>query len=317
MKKILSAVIILLLASLVSAQTLPSKQLTIITSFPVGSGPDSVLRKIQPDLSKTLGATVIIENKPGGNGAVAFEACNRAVNDSQNVSLCYTEAAVVWAIPLIYGKDDLVKNLKFIGISHYAPLVLVTSTGISTRQEFIDHVKSHPNFGSWSVGSVGQISGQELINQLHLSAQHVAYKDYGQWLMDVSNQNLGFSFPTLGSATPLYRAGKIKFIAVASKHRDPVFSDVPTISEYLGNSNFVPLGAYAGFYVKKDMPETYKKSLSAGLKQVLNTTDVKSDLIIRGYRPWTHTDAETKQILYEEQAHYYQSLKQFDINLRP
>jgi tripartite-type tricarboxylate transporter receptor subunit TctC len=315
MKQTLLALIILLLASLASAQ--PSKQLTIITSFPVGSGPDSVLRKIQPDLSKTLGSTIIIENKPGGNGAVAFDACNRAVNDSQNISLCYTEAAVVWAIPLIYGKDDLVKNLKFFTLSHYAPLVLVTSTNIPTRQEFINHVKAHPNYGSWSIGSVGQISGQELVNQLRLSAEHVPYKDYGQWLMDVSNQNLGFSFPTLGSATPLYRAGKIKFIAVASKHRDSVFSDVPTVDEYFGKSNFVPLGAYAAFYVKKDMPEMYEKTLLAGLKQVLNTTDVKSDLLIRGYRPWTHTDAETTKILSREQAHYYQALKQFDINLRP
>ena len=76
MKKLLLALSCCFFTHIVSAQTLPTRQVTIITSFPVGSGPDSVLRKIQPELTKIWGAPVVIENKHGGNGAVAFEGCN-------------------------------------------------------------------------------------------------------------------------------------------------------------------------------------------------------------------------------------------------
>lgn len=313
MKKLLLALSLAFLALTAAAQS--SKDIVIITSFPVGSGPDSLLREIQPDLQKIYNATVIIENKPGGNGAVAFDACNRSAE--QRTTLCYTEAAVFWGIPKVFGNDNVTQNLKFFAVSHFAPLVLVTSENVNNRQQLIEHIKRHPNFGSWAVGSVGQITGQEISNYLNIPTEHVPYKDYGQWLMDVSNQNLGFSFPTLGSATPLYRAGKIKFVAVASRHRDPVFSDVPTIEEYFpGLKNFVPLGAYGAFYVSKDMPAATERTLLAGMKQALANPTLKSSLIIRGYRPWTKNDAETRKILEAEQAHYYQALKQFNINLR-
>jgi len=313
MKKLLIALATALCA--LTAQAQIGKEVVIITSFPVGSGPDSLLRELQPDLQRIYNTTVIIDNRPGGNGAVAFEACNRAAE--QKTVLCYTEAAVFWGIPKVFGNDTVTKNLKFFAVSHFAPLVLVTSENVNNRRELVEHIKAHPNFGSWAVGSVGQITGQELSNYLKLDTQHVAYKDYGQWLMDVANQNLGFSFPTIGSATPLYRAGKIKFIAVATKQRDPVFSDVPTIEEYFpGLKNFVPLGAYGAFYVNRDMPAATEQTLLAGMKQALANPNLKSSLIIRGYRPWTKTDAETRKILDDEQAHYYLALTQFRINLR-
>lgn len=313
MKKLLLALSLAFLAVTATAQS--NKDIVIITSFPVGSGPDSLLREIQPDLQRIYNATVVIENRPGGNGAVAFDACNRSAE--QRTTLCYTEAAVFWGIPKVFGNDNVTRNLKFFAVSHFAPLVLVTSEKVTNRQQLIEHIKRHPNFGSWAVGSVGQITGQEISNYLKISTEHVPYKDYGQWLMDVSNQNLGFSFPTLGSATPLYRAGKIKFVAVASRHRDPVFSDVPTIEEYFpGLKNFVPLGAYGAFYVSKDMPAATERTLLAGMRQALANPNLKSSLIIRGYRPWTKDDAETRKILNVEQEHYYQALKQFNINLR-
>ena len=314
MKKVLLGLFMAILALTVNAQS--NKEVVIITSFPVGSGPDSLLREIQPDLQRIYNATVVVDNKPGGNGSVAFGACTRAAEQQKTV-LCYTEAGVFWGIPKIYGNDDVTRNLKFFAVSHFAPLVLVTSDNVTNRQQLIEHIKRHPNFGSWAIGSVGHITGQELSTHLKISTEHVPYKDYGQWLMDVSNQNLGFSFPTLGSATPLYRAGKIKFVAVATKHRDPVFSDVPTMEEYFpGLKNFVPLGAYGAFYVSKDMPTATERTLLAGMKQALSNPNLKSSLIIRGYRPWTKDDAETRKILEAEQAHYYQALKQFNINLR-
>ena len=314
MKKILFGIVLTLLALSVDAQS--NKEVVIITSFPVGSGPDSLLREIQPDLQRIYNTTVVIDNKPGGNGAVAFDACNRATEQQKTV-LCYTEAAVFWGIPKVFGNDNVTRNLKFFAVSHFAPLVLVTSENVTNRQELIEHIKQHPNFGSWAVGSVGQITGQELSNYLKISTEHVPYKDYGQWLLDVANKNLGFSFPTIGSATPLYRGGKIKFVAVASKHRDPVFSDVPTMEEYFpGLKNFVPLGAYGAFYVSRGMPRAQEQTLLAGMKQALANPSLKSSLIIRGYRPWTKNDIETRKILADEQDHYYLALKQFNINLR-
>lgn len=313
MKKLL---IVLAAVFALTANAQSNKEVVIITSFPVGSGPDSLLRELQPDLNRIYNATVVIDNKPGGNGAVAFEACNRAAEQQKTV-LCYTEAAVFWGLPKILGNDNATKNLKFFAVSHFAPLVLVTSSKVTSKQDLIETIKKRPTYGSWAIGSVGHITAQEISNHLKIDTEHAPYKDYGQWLTDVSSENLGFSFPTIGSATPLFRAGKIKFVAIAAKQRDPVFSDVPTVEEYFpGIKNFVPLGAYGAFYVNRNMPAATEKTLLAGMNEALANPNLKTSLIIRGYRPWTRDDAETRKILKTEQDHYYQALKQFDISMR-
>ena len=306
------------LSTMLSAQSpLPYKEAVIITSFSAGSGPDSLLRKIQPELSQVLGVPVIIENRPGANGAVAFNACFKNSQNRNQVTLCYTEAAVVWAYPLIYGHPGPTEYLQPLTPSHYADLVLVTSPKINSLKDLQQAVAANPNYGSWSIGSVGQISSEQVSRSLGIVSQHIPYKDHNQWLIDVSTERLSFSFATMGSSQALEKQGKLKYLAIATGQRDADHPTVPTVKELLGNhSNFISLRAVGMFYVDSRMHPQVENTLRSGIRQVLDSTDVRSDIVTRWYKPWTLNEKETIRVLSQEAKHYTRFLKEFNIDLR-
>jgi tripartite-type tricarboxylate transporter receptor subunit TctC len=318
LKKLLVAVVIALLTPVSFAQmALPTKQLTIITSFPVGSGPDSLIRKILPELSKQFQVPVIIENKPGANGSVAYDACNKAVNTSQNYYICYSEAGTVWAYPFIYGNDNLIKHLKPVVPSHRADLVLVTSPNIKNVEELKVAFKKSPNFGSWTIGSQGQVLSLQVAEFLKVPAEHVPYKDYAQWLIDVSTERLAFSFATLGSSQPLMLQGKLKYLAIGTPKRDPHYPDVPTVNELFGpKMKFQPMSAFATFYVKDDIGILDETIIRNGFRAVLNSPEYKADLYARGYRPWAYSEKETNEAIQQTHDNYVKMINTYKIEMK-
>lgn len=317
-KQLLIALAVALTAPLALAQSFPAKQITIITSFPVGSGPDGLIRKTLPEFSKTWGVPVILENRPGGQGGVALEAFKQSVDTVQNYHILYIESAVVWAYPLIAGKDDLTKNIKPIVPSHYADLALVVSPKINTRDDLIAAIKTSPNYGSWGIGSQGHVASAQVAKGLNLKAEHIPYKDYNQWMIDVSNQQLAYSFSTLGSARALEQAGKIKFLAVGTDKRDPMYPNVPTIYEFFGkNFKYHPLGAMATFYTKDTTPTATEQLVRNGLRETFARPEVKADVTARAYKQWTADPTQTGRIFAQDSAEYLKMLKEFNIEMKP
>jgi tripartite-type tricarboxylate transporter receptor subunit TctC len=310
--------LILAWGAIASAQIpLPYKEAVIVTSFSAGSGPDSLLRKIQPELSRALGIPVIMENRPGGNGSLAFEACVKNSQNRNQVTLCYTEAAVFWAYPLIYGRPGPTEFLTPLTASHYADLVLVTSPKINSLKDLQQATTTNPNYGSWSIGSVGQISSEQVSRAMNIPAQHIPYKDHNQWLIDVSTERLAFSFATMGSSQALEKQGKLKYLAIATGQRDPDHPTVPTVRELLGNnSNFISLRAVGMFYVDPRMNPQVENTLRTAIRQVLDTPDARADIANRWYKPWTLGEKETTRVLAQEAKHYVRFLKEFGIDLR-
>lgn len=318
MKKILALLCFLAAMPLsVSADTLPFKQITIITHFPVGSGPDAMVRKISETVTRLYNIPVIMENKPGGQGAVALAACNAAVNSVNNVNICYADSAVVWALPLITGKDDNTKNLKNLFTTNYSDLGLIASANIKTLDELKAAIKKNPNYGSWSLGSTGQISSLELLKALNLKAEHIPYKDYSQWLIDVSTGRLAFSFATLGSSQPMIQSGKLRFLAIGTNVRDPEYPELPTVNEFLGkNSKFIPIKAIGMYMVKKDMPLVDQQALITVFMAALKEPEVKADIASRLFRVWPYSQAETPAQLEKEQRNYLRAIKEYNIEMK-
>ena len=319
MKKILVGLTMAFVAitSSVSAQSLNTKEVVITTSFPVGAGPDATIRTMSKELTKIWGVPVIVENKPGGNGAIAYSECNKATNDRNRISLCYTEAGTFWAYPLIYGNDELTRNLKPLLPSHYADLVLVTPTDINTVEQLRAAIAKKPVYGSWSLGSQAQIASEQMNRFWGIKGDHVPYKDYNQWLVDVSTGLLPYSFATLGSSFPLVQAGKIKYFALAQDARDPAYPNLPTLREVFGPKlHFIQLGATATFYVKRDIPAAEQKIVLDGLRKASQTEEYKKFLEGRVYRQWTWNDQDTQTRLETDHKNYLRLIKEFNIDMR-
>lgn len=316
MKKFILTMALSWFALLAHAQSLTQKEVVIITSFPVGSGPDVVLRNLQPELSKVWNVPVVIDNRPGGSGTVAFNACRQALGNKNIVPLCYTEAAVLWAHPLVTGSPDLTATLKLLIPSHVADLVLVVPNNIRNLQDLKAALQQRPNFGSWAVGSVGQISSNQVAEHLKVTAQHVPYKDYNQWLIDISNGNPPFSFVTVGSSQAMQKLGRVQYLAIATEQRDSLYPDLPTVNELLGTRNFTNLRAIGTFFIDQSIDEKTNRALYRGLHEVLNRATVKADLIGRLYRPWTVSEADSQRVFDRDRDNYYRLLKKYKIEMR-
>jgi tripartite-type tricarboxylate transporter receptor subunit TctC len=314
MKKLFALLFAAVVSMTAQASDFPSKTVTIVTSFPVGAGPDGVVRAMSQELSKIWNQPVVVENRPGGNGVVSLGAFNQTPADGYTVYL--TDPTVIYAYPLVYGKDDLTANVKTLIPSTTTDLVLVTSPAITNAKELQAAIQKSPSYGSWAIGSTSQMYASQVATVFGVTAQHLPYKDYGQWLTDVSNQQLGFSFSTMASAQALQRAGKLRFLAIAADERNSQYPDVPTIDELVGKKT----GVYgpktgAAFYIKKGTPAEAEAALRAGFRKAYETATVKEAIASRGYKRWVARDSEIERVMADDEAKYHRLIRQLNIKL--
>ena len=301
--------VVLSLSTAVSGETL-TKSITIITSFPVGAGPDGYTRVLAQVLEEKLKVPVVIENKPGGNGVVSLQAFNKDVRNTYSVYL--TDPTVISAYPLIYNDTKPIENLKMFFPSTSTDLMLVSSADINNISELTKLIMQHPYYGSWAIGSTGHIYGAQLANFLKTPATHVPYKDYTNWLVDVSNKSLAFSFVTMASGRALEQTGKIKFLAIAAKQRNPAYPNVPTLDEFLGKKSRID-GPTTGaaFYINKSITPEIESSLKEAFELAFSSQEFRNSIRLKNYSRWIASDSD----IIEDTDKYRRLIKQLNINL--
>lgn len=235
---LLAAVSSLAICMPASAQqgSFPSKPVTIVTAFAAGSGPDAVLRQVSEKLSKLWNQPVLINNKPGGGGFIAIDATQRAAADGY--TLLQLDSEHLAALPHLY------KSKGFVTLNTFDPVAplfrtpfFVTVASNSKWQNMKDLIaaaKSSPNsvsYGSWGIGSPGHLGGEQLELLTNSQMTHVAYREVSQLFTSVGGGDIQWSFGSLPSSQGIFKAGKIRYIAVAAANRVPQMTDVPTVAE--------------------------------------------------------------------------------------
>jgi tripartite-type tricarboxylate transporter receptor subunit TctC len=291
------------------------KPLIIYTSFPVGSGPDAFVRKVGDSIAKITQSPVIVENRPGGSGAVGLNTFNSIPANGQ--TLFFTSLDLVPTIPMIYGRDDLVKNLKLISPGFTTQLVLISSPSVQNIQDLKLLVKKRPFYGSWSNGSTAHLLGEQFSKSLDIKSNHVAYKEFNQWFIDIGNEQLAFSFGTIASSKPLMDAGKIKYLAVVSPKRDSRYPELPTLDEFVNEKiSFSAPATGAAFYIHQKTSISDERKLKNILTKALMSDEVKQKTTFLNYEPWDFNEKEFVKTLEKNNVLYVQLLEKLDINLR-
>lgn len=283
MKKLLWALAMCLGLSIQPAAALPSKTVRIVTAMPVGSAPDVVVRKVAEQLTKTWNVPVIVENKPGGSGAVAIQYFLNQPKDSHTV--LYGDITIFTAYPVLYKKEEILNDIKMLTPVLSTQWLLAVSTNVGSYQDLEKLVQSRDAiFGSWAMGSAGHTAGNELALHLKSPATHVVYRDYSQWLGDLASQRLPYSFVTYGSTRQFVEAGKLKYLAVTGPERNSVLPNVPTVKELLGKDFATPNGIVA-FAVDRDIDTALEKELLSGIQTALSHPSVVAAITSNGYSP--------------------------------
>ncbi|AXA70268.1 tripartite tricarboxylate transporter substrate binding protein [Achromobacter insolitus] len=227
----------------VLASGYPSKPVRVIVPYVAGGAADITARVIAQKLSVSMGATFVVENKPGANGMIGTDFVAKAAPDGYTLLLDASGPLVV--NPSLYKKTpyDPVADLAPISqiTSYQYVLVVPQQSPIRSVDDLIAAARAKPgqvSYGSAGVGAGGHLAGELLAVTTQTQLAHIPYKGNAQALTDVLGGQLSFTFDTVVTATPHLRSGKLRGYAVTGPRRAPGLPDIPTMEE-LGYKDFV------------------------------------------------------------------------------
>ncbi|HVE51433.1 MAG TPA: tripartite tricarboxylate transporter substrate binding protein [Casimicrobiaceae bacterium] len=302
-----------------SAQTFPAKAVRIITPFPPGSGPDSVLRIVGDKLSKIWSQSVIIENRPGANGFIAIEAGKKAPADGY--TLVQMDDAHMSLQPHLY------KNIPYDPVRDFMPVATLFRTYFFVAvpaaspwkniTDLVNAAKAKPNaltYGSWFVGSPGHVGAAQLEAATGTQMVHIPFKEMSQLYSSVGNNDVNWAFGTAASAGPMYKAGKVRFIAVAAPKRVAGYESIPTVAEAGGPANF-EIRAWVALFAPIGTPTAIAAKIGEDVAKVLTDPDVKERFAAVGFEPYTITPPEVKSLMETDLKRYGEVIKRAKISV--
>lgn len=227
------AAISLLAAS--AAHAWSDRPVRLVVPAPPGGTMDVLARVLAEQLGEQTKQTLIVDNRPGGGGAIAVNALLSAPADGQ--TLMVTASNVLVEIPLVLKLPyDPIKDLSPVADVARASMIMVGNPGVpaNSLQEIITHAKSNPgklSFASYSTGTASHYAGLILNQKAGLDLLHVPYKGSPPALADVMSGQVPLMFDGLVTSLPLVKSGKIKAYALASRARSAHLPNVPTFAE--------------------------------------------------------------------------------------
>ena len=297
----------------------PNKQVTLVTAFAPGSGPDATLRLVAEKLGKLWNQRVQVENKPGGGGLIAMDAVKRAMPDGY--TLLQLDSDHLAAVPHLYKARgaEAVKSFEPVAsIFRTTFLVAVpTDSKFKTLADIVAAAKAAPgrvSYGSWGVGSPGHLGGTLLEIQTGVDMQHIPYREVSQLFTSVGAGDVQWSLGTLPSSSGAYKAGKIRYVAVAAGKRLAQVPEVPTAAEAGGPKDF-DVNAFVVLVAPKGLPAAVRAKINADVAKVLTDTEIKARFDTFAFEPITWSSEEISRNAEAKSKVYEQLVKKANISL--
>ncbi len=302
-------------ASTGSGQAYPIKPIRMIDAVPPGGPADTLARLVAPKLTESLGQTVVIDNRPGANGNIAYETAARAAPDGYTFALA---AAGVAINPSLYRevRFDPVKDFAAIthGISVPNILIVHPSVAATSVKELIALGKTRPiNFASAGNGSSGHLAVEQFKIVSGMPLAHIPYKGGGPALTEVIGGQVQALFSLALVATPQVKAGKVRALAITSAKRSRVAPEIPTVAES-GFPGFEVIGWF-GWLAPARTPAEIVTRLNTDIVKVLRSTETQDRLIALGCEPVGNTPQQFATFVSAERDKWAKVIKQADIKL--
>ena len=299
------------------AQAFPSRPISLVVPNPPGGLVDTSARLAGDSLAKVMGQSVVIENKPGGSGNLAYQMVARGAKDGHTLLVSYSGYHI--ANPILMDKLPWEpKDLTPVGLITVATNVIAVHPSVpaSNLREFIAYAKANPdklNYASQGNGSVSHIGTEIFKMQTGAQMTHVPYKGSGQAIADVLAGQVQVFITTPPSVMQHVQAGKLKALAVTGKTRHPGMPQVPTVAE-AGLSNF-ELESWVAIYAPTGTPREVIAKLSADLKRAMELPETRQRADAAGIEVRYLPPAETTRVLERETADWAKAIKAANIRM--
>lgn len=288
------------------AATAQPRVTRLIVGFPAGGPVDFVARTIGESLGTELGTQVIVENKPGANGAIAAEYVTRAVPDGSTLWL--TSVGAVSINPALYGTKlpyDTERDLAPISlvVNNVAVLVVGNDNKATTGSEFVARAretKQGATVASTGTGSIPHLGLEILADASKATLLHVPYKGAAPAITDVIAGHVDGFFVDIPGVINFIKAGKLKPIGVAAGKRNALLPEVKTFKEM--GMPAVELNNWFALYTGKGVPVAEIDRINAALRRTLASEGVRAKLLASGAEPAPTTPAVLAQLARDDSA---------------
>jgi tripartite-type tricarboxylate transporter receptor subunit TctC len=269
--RFLSGLALALSAAAVSAQSYPTKPLTIVVPFAAGGPTDTVARAVGQAMEKSLGTTVVVENKAGAGGTIGVADVARAPADGYRVLVHHIGMATA---PALYRKlpFDPLKDLEYVGLINDVPMTLLvrTTLPVNSVRELIGHVKANKDkvtLANAGIGAASHLCGLLFQQAIQTDLTTVAYKGTAPAITDLIGGQVDILCDQTTNTTEQIKGGRVKALALTAPRRLESLKDVPTAAE-AGLPNF-ELSIWHGMYAPKGTPKPVLDKLVAALQVAL------------------------------------------------
>jgi tripartite-type tricarboxylate transporter receptor subunit TctC len=282
-----AAVVASLGASSAMAQAYPNKPIKFVVPFSAGSATDIVARTVAEAMGKTLGQTILIDNRLGAGGTIAAAQVAKSDPDGYTILVHSSGHALNPSIYPNLGYDTL-KDLTGVTALAAIPNVLVVNPGKGwkTQADLIAAVKAKPdqfNYASAGVGSGTHMNAEIFRIQAGIDALHVPYKGTPDAMTNVIGGSNDWFFAPLASALPLIRDGKLQALSVSTKQRASTLPQVPTsIEAGLPGSDYT---LWIGMIAPSATPQPILRKLHEEASKALNNPEIKERMAKLGADP--------------------------------
>ena len=296
--KLLATFAFTAVAQLASAQAFPDRTITLVVPNPPGGLVDTSARLLSEPLTRVIGQTVIVDNKPGASGNIAYQFVANSKPDGYTLLISYSGYHV--------GNPALMDKLAWDPVKDFSPIALLTistnviavhpSVPVNNLKEFIAHIGTE---------MFKQSTGVEMV--------HVPYKGSGPAIQDVLAGQVQVFISTPPSLMQHVQSGKLKGLAVTGKNRHPGMPNVPTTAE-AGLPSF-QLESWVGLFAPAGTPAPVVAKLTDSVKKSLALPEVKERADAAGVEVRYLTPAATEALVKKELPYWNKAIKSANITL--
>jgi tripartite-type tricarboxylate transporter receptor subunit TctC len=298
------------------ATSWPVRPVRLVVPYVPGGATDLVSRVIAEQLSARLGQQVVVDNRPGATGTIAFTGVAGSSADGYTL---ITSADSLTLLPSVF------KDLKFDPRSSFAPISLMSTqplvlavhaaTPAKTVRDFIALAKAKPlSFGTSGTGTSQHLSGELIKRMTGIDMTHIPYKGGGQAIVDLSGGQVPAA--VLGSSTviPQVKAGRVRILAVTSKKRSAALPDVPTLDES-GLKGF-DVYQWTAMLAPAKTPKTIITRLNTEVVAIIKQPAVSEKLQAAGFEPQSSTPEYVAELIRDGMARWGKLIAELNLDLK-
>jgi tripartite-type tricarboxylate transporter receptor subunit TctC len=318
MKIVATAAALLLACTGAFAQAWPARAVTLVVPFPPGGGTDTGARLVAQKLSAKWGQQVVVENKGGAAGQIGADLVAKAKPDGYTILMGNIGTQAI--NPSLYPKLPYDADKAFAPISLVAelPLAMMVNPGVPAKSaaEFVALARSQPgrmSYSSSGAGGAPHLAAEMFKLGTNTFIVHVPYRGGGPAVSDLLAGHVQLSFMTVLEASGHIKAGKLRALAVTSRQRVNALPDVPTLAE--GAVPGFDSISWIGLLAPAGTPRDIVEKISADVRELIASDEVKGRLTELGGVPRANTPAEFTQMIDADRKRYAQIIRERKITV--